>query len=77
MINQGGFEMSTKEIYEEILELLKTPPPEKMSEARDFIEFLSQKSRKEKDFPKLCGILSNEDAEAMMKAIEEVYGKIK
>ncbi|GBD40003.1 hypothetical protein HRbin37_02289 [bacterium HR37] len=63
--------MSTKEIYEEILELLKTLPPEKISEARDFIELLSQKSRKEKDFSKLCGTLSNEDAEAMMKAIED------
>ena len=61
--------MSAKEIYEEILELLKSLPPEKISEARDFIEFLSQRSSKKGDFSKLCGTLSNEDAESMTKAI--------
>jgi ribosomal protein L6P/L9E len=70
-----GAGVSTDETYEEILELLKTLPPEKIkiSEAKDFIEFLSQRSTKKRDFSKLCGTLSNEDAEAMIKAIEEGY----
>jgi len=40
--------VSTDEIYKEILELLKTLPPEKISEAKDFIEFLSQRPTKKK-----------------------------
>jgi len=68
--------MSAKEVYKEILELLKTLPPEKISEARDFIEFLSQRSSKKRDFSKLCGTLTNEDAESMTKAIEEGCEKI-
>lgn len=68
--------MSIDETYEEILELLKTLPPEKISEAKDFIEFLSQRSTKKRDFSKLCGTLSDEDAEAMMQAIEEGCEKI-
>jgi hypothetical protein len=68
--------MSIKESYDEILELLKTLPPEMIGEARDFIEFLSQRSRKKRDFSKLCGTLSDEDAETMTKAIEEGCEKI-
>jgi hypothetical protein len=68
--------MSIKESYDEILELLKTLPPEMIGEARDFIEFLSQRSRKKRDFSKLCGTLSDQDAEAMTKAIEEGCEKI-
>jgi hypothetical protein len=68
--------MSIKESYDEILELLKTLPPEIIGEARDFIEFLSQRSRKKRDFSKLCGTLSDQDAEAMTKAIEEGCEKI-
>ena len=63
--------MSIKESHDAILELLKTLPPEMIGEARDFIELLSQRSRKKRDFSKLCGTLSDEDAEAMTKAIEE------
>ena len=74
--SKGGVRMSAKEVYEDILELLKTLPPEKISEARDFIEFLSQRSSKKRDFSKLCGTLTNEDAEAMTKAIEEGCEKI-
>ena len=68
--------MSIKESYDAILELLKTLPPEMIGEARDFIELLSQRSRKKRDFSKLCGTLSDEDAEAMTKAIEEGCEKI-
>jgi hypothetical protein len=68
--------VSTDEVYEQILELLKTLPPEKISEAKDFIEFLSQRSTKKRDFSQLCGTLSDEDAEAMMQAIEEGCEKI-
>jgi hypothetical protein len=50
--------------------------PEMIGEARDFIEFLSQRSRKKRDFSKLCGTLSDQDAEAMTKAIEEGCEKI-
>ena len=74
--SKGGIRMSAKEVYKEILELLKTLPPEKISEARDFIELLSQRSIKKRDFSKLCGTLTNEDAEAMTKAVEEGCEKI-
>ena len=65
--------MSNGNGYDEIAEMLKTLPPDKIREAKDFIEFLQQKSlhnMKKKSFLEFCGTLSDEDAEAMMKAIE-------
>jgi hypothetical protein len=66
--------MSDGNIYNEIMEMLKTLPPEKVVEAWDFVEFLQQKNMKKKShgsFTQFCGILSDEDANAMTKAIEE------
>ncbi|MFQ6083469.1 MAG: DUF2281 domain-containing protein [Candidatus Aminicenantia bacterium] len=63
--------------YEEILKSLKTLPAEKIEEVKDFIEFLTQKTRREKKgLFKLSGTLSSEEARLMLKSIEESCEKI-
>jgi len=58
---------------ESIVEDLKSLPPEKLEEAADFIRRLKPVSRKEREviLARTFGSLSQQDAEAMLKAIEE------
>ncbi len=66
--------MLTQQQLTDIEGKIRKLPEEKMGELRDFIEFLLSKGKKKKKkarFAELCGVISDEDAEQMSKAIEQ------
>ena len=58
---------------ESIVEELKTLPPARLEAAADFVHRLKRISEEERQalLAQTCGSLSEEDADAMEKAIEE------
>ena len=64
--------------FETIVEDLKSLPPDKLEVAADFIRRLKPKSQEEREaiLARTFGSLSQEDAGAMLKAIEEGCEKV-